>query len=261
MTHATQTATDDQREAAKTQLLQVLPEQNGDVNHPAVAAAIATLSALNPTPAPAHNDALLDGDWDLISAPNFPDGEIQADGTYRYSLGRLAFNMFQPATLKVAINRVSQPVWPIAEGPQRTHDIVVEFTIADADYPPLTGIVRNLGVCEPISDTTLQVQFTGGVLEPVPDTDRAAWQDIFGDQTPRRSTGLKAWWQQQFLKLMFGLRAPTGPAPDTGRVTFDMARSPKGRLEILYLDHNLRITRGQRETVLVCARSGTSAVV
>ncbi|MEQ8957811.1 MAG: PAP/fibrillin family protein [Coleofasciculus sp. C2-GNP5-27] len=33
-----------------------------------------------------------------------------------------------------------------------------------------------------------------------------------------------------------------------------MKRSPKGKLELLYLDEELRITRGEKGTVLVCER-------
>ncbi len=33
-----------------------------------------------------------------------------------------------------------------------------------------------------------------------------------------------------------------------------MKRSPKGRLEVLYLDEELRITKGEKGTVLVCER-------
>jgi len=31
-----------------------------------------------------------------------------------------------------------------------------------------------------------------------------------------------------------------------------MKRSPKGKLELLYLDEELRITRGEKGTVVVC---------
>ncbi len=40
----------------------------------------------------------------------------------------------------------------------------------------------------------------------------------------------------------------------TGEVSFKMKRSPKGKLELLYLDEELRITRGEKGTVLVCER-------
>jgi len=243
------------RLTAKATLHQALADHDGNPAHPAVAAAIEALAPLNPTPAPTQTPELLEGQWRLISAPSFPDGEQLADGSYCYRLGRLAFNMFHPRDLNVVINQVWQPVWPIQEGPQRSHDIVVAFTIRQDTVPPLQGIVRNLGVCEPASDTALRVWFTGGILEPAQGTDMAQWHRIFGDQTKASHTSLKDWFQGLFLKLMFGLVPPTAMAPDTGRVEFTIQRSPQGSLTILYLDEELRITRGHKETVLICDRS------
>jgi hypothetical protein len=57
----------------------------------------------------------VDGDWLLINAPNFPGGEQLEDGQLAYTLGRLAFNMFQPAALKLVIEQVSQPVFPVGK--------------------------------------------------------------------------------------------------------------------------------------------------
>lgn len=242
------------RMEAKAALRGALAMYNGDPHHAAVAEKIAALSALNPTTAPARNVELRDGNWLLISAPSFPDGERRADGTYCYTLGRLAFNMFQPADLQVVINQVSQPVLPIGSGEQRSHDIVVEFTTISGSLPSLKGIVRNLGVCEPKDDSTLQVEFTGGVLEPAAGVDLGLWRQVFGNPQPVAPKTLKAWFQNQILKFMFGLVPPQGIDNDTGRVEFQMKRSPKGSLSILYLDEEFRITRGQKETVLVCER-------
>ncbi|MEO0825067.1 MAG: PAP/fibrillin family protein [Cyanobacteria bacterium J06635_15] len=244
-----------ERIEAKQALREALAAHGGDPHNPVVMTAIAHLATLNPTPAPAHNTDLLDGNWRLISAPSFPDGEQRADGTYVYTLGRLAFNMFQPKDLKVLINQVSQPVFPIDAGVQRTHDIVVDFSTLNEEVSPLRGVVRNLGICEPSSDTALRVWFTGGVLEPATGQDLQEWQSIFGDPTaPSRSSSLGEWFQGLFLKIMFGLVPPEGMATDTGRVEFQMTRSPKGILTLLYLDDELRITQGQKETVLVCER-------
>jgi hypothetical protein len=241
------------RLAAKQALRETLAAHQGDPRQAAVAQAIAHLSSLNPTPAPARTPALLEGNWRLISAPRFPQGQRRADGTYAYTLGRLAFNMFSPQQLQVVIDQVSQPVFPVAGSPQRTPDIVVAFTTLSTEFPPLQGMVRNLGVCEPGSDTALRVQFTGGTLAPAEGTDRQQWQAVFGDQgTPKRQ-GFRDWWQGLFLKLLFGLVPPVG-MDDAGRVTFQMQRSPKGTLEILYLDEELRITKGEKGTVLVCDR-------
>jgi hypothetical protein len=56
------------------------------------------------------------------------------------------------------------------------------------------------------------------------------------------------------LKLLFGLESSQGMEPKTGVVQFQMQRSPRGKLRILYLDEELRIIKGSRGTVLVFER-------
>jgi hypothetical protein len=242
------------RKAAKTKLREALATYEGNTKHEAVAAAIEKLVHLNPTAAPARSEAVMDGQWILISAPNFPNGEQRADGKYVYTLGRLAFNLFQPTSLKIVIDRVMQPVAPVGKGQQRTHDIIVEFTTADENTPTLQGIVHNFGICEPADDKTLQVQFTGGELAPKNQNEMAAWKAIFGDQSKPSRRGLKETLTNIVLKIMFGIVPPQGMDHKTGRVSFKMRKSPKGSLALLYLDEELRITRGERGTVLVCER-------
>jgi hypothetical protein len=242
------------RKAAKIILREALAAYRGDTKHETVAAAISKLAYLNPTAAPARSEALMDGQWLLISAPNFPNGELRADGKYVYTLGRLAFNMFQPSSLKIAIDRVLQPVAPVDNGQQRTHDIIVEFTTADENTPTLQGIVHNEGVCSPTGDNILQVQFTGGALAPKEQNEMEAWKAIFGNQSKPSRRGLKERLMSGVLRMMFGIVPPQGMEPKTGRVSFKMGKPPKGKLELLYLDEELRITRGERGTVLVCER-------
>ena len=245
-------------QTAKTELREALATYGGDTKNEIVARAIEKLSSLNPTTSPALSAELMDSDWLLISAPNFPDGKQGEDGKYIYTLGRLAFNMFQPVELKLAIERVSLPIFVLENGPQRSYDILVEFTITDEKYPQLQGIVRNLGVCEPINDRTLEVKFTGGLLMPQDSTNLASWQSIFGNQGGRRNKSAKDKLMSIVFKSMFGLAQPEGMNPETGEVSFSMRRSPKGQLEIIYLDEELRITRGKRGkkngTILVCER-------
>lgn len=241
-------------EAAKTKLRDALVSHAGNTKHEAVIAAIDELAKLNPTAAPTRNESLMDGQWRLISAPNFPNGELQADGKYVYTLGRLAFNMFQPTKLKVALDRVMQPVIPIDNGEQRTHDIIVEFSTVDETTPQLYGIVRNLGICQPADDNTLQVQFTGGDLAPQERTDIEAWKATFGNQSQAAKKSFKEMLMTTFLKVMFGIVPPQKMDRKTGQISFTMKRSPKGKLAILYLDEELRITRGEKGTVLVCER-------
>ena len=240
--------------AAKTALRQALAACGGNTKDEAVIAAIENLQSLNPTTAPAYSGTLLDSKWLLISAPNFPGGEQLANGKYVYTLGRLAFNMFEPTALKLVIDRVLQPVLLLENGEERSHDIIVEFTTIDESLPLVAGIVRNQGVCHPVSDTVLQVKFTGATLAPQDPNKIDDWRAVFEKQ---RHSSQRSWQQKLMsglFRLMFGLVPPQAMNPQTGEVSFKMHRSPKGRLEILYLDEELRITRGERGTVLVCQR-------
>ncbi len=237
---------------AKTSLLEVLAACGGNTKDKTVIAAIDNLSKLNPIVAPAFSEELINSEWLLISAPNFPGGELLEDNKYAYTLGRLAFNMFQPTELKLVIDRVLQPVFFLGDDKQLRYDIVVEFTTIDESFPQVKGIVRNQGVCDSVSDKMLKVQFTGGVLAPHPSTNIKDWQAVFAKQ----SQSLQKSWKEKlmlgFLKLMFGLVPSQEMDSETGEVAFKMKRSPKGSLEILYLDRKLRITRGEKGTVLVC---------
>ena len=81
-----------------------------------------------------------------------------SNGKYAYTLGRLAFNMFELTNLKLVIDSVRKPVVLLGEGEKLSHDIVVEFSIIDELFPPLKGIVRNLGICYPADNKTLPSQ-------------------------------------------------------------------------------------------------------
>lgn len=239
---------------AKTALRQVLAACGGNTKDEAVIAAISNLQSLNPTAAPAYSGRLLDSKWLLISTPNFPGGERLPNGKYAYTLGRLAFNMFQPTVLKLVIDRVLQPVLLLNNGEQRSYDIIAEFTTIDPSLPKLAGIVRNQGVCHPVSDQVLQVKFTGGTLALQDPNQMDDWQAVFSQQRHLSQTSLPEKLMSSLFRLLFGLVPSQAMNQETGEVSFTMHRSPKGRLEILYLDDELRITRGERGTILVCQR-------
>ncbi len=245
------------REQAKADLKKALAAHNGDPKHEAVVDAIALLASLNPTPHPAENQALLQGNWLLINAPIFPDRLEDEENRYVYTLGRLAFNKFEPVNLRVAIERVSQPVFATEKENESTHDIVVEFKIIEEGFPQLKGIVRNLAVCFPVARDTVQVKFTGGELMPLDNQDPEEikqWLNIFGNaQKPSQVSlldRLKFW----FVQTMLGMGKVSAIDPETGKKSFAIKKSPKGLLKLLYLDEELRITKGNRETVLVCQR-------
>ena len=161
--------------------------------------------------------------------------------------------MFQPTNLKLVIDSVKQPVVLLGEKSKRSHDIVVEFSIIDELFPPLKGIVRNLAVCYPVDNKNLQAEFTGGIFAPQKGENLSTWKDIFV-QAKASKKGLKEQLMSVFFKLMFGLTPPQGMNTETGEISFTMKRSPKGRLEILFLDEELRITKGKKENILIFER-------
>ncbi|NJL81810.1 MAG: hypothetical protein HC890_00285 [Chloroflexaceae bacterium] len=65
------------RAAAQASLKEALKKEggDGDVHRATIAAAIDALCQLNPTPAPTRCPELLEGQWRLLSTPNFPQGQ------------------------------------------------------------------------------------------------------------------------------------------------------------------------------------------
>ncbi|MGK7898945.1 MAG: PAP/fibrillin family protein [Xenococcus sp. (in: cyanobacteria)] len=246
-----------QREQAKADLKQALATYNGDTKHQAVVDAISKLASLNPTPQPVENQELLQGNWLLINAPNFPDRLEDQDNRYVYTLGRLAFNKFEPANLRVAIERVTQPVFATGQENEYTHDIVVEFKIIEPGFPKLQGIIKNLAVCSPVDQDTVQVRFTGGELMPLNNQDPEQikqWLNVFGSSQKTSQITLVDRFKFWFVQTMLGIGKVSEINPETGKQSFPIKKSPKGLLKLLYLDEELRITKGNRETVLVCQR-------
>lgn len=246
-----------ERDNAKKALFKALKNSGGETNNKTVAAAIEKLASLNPNSAPTENSSLLEGNWLLINAPNFPNRQKDPQGRYIYTLGRLAFNMFEPVEMLVEIERVLQPVFPTGNGNELTHDIVVQFKTINDKLPELKGIVKNLAVCSPKDKKTLQVKFTGGELMPI-ETQAASqmkeWLAVFGQESPKSQLNLRDRLTSILVKWLFNISKTSEINPQTGKRFFTMKKSPKGLLKVLYLDDELRITKGNRETILICQR-------
>lgn len=246
-----------QKNIAKTALIEALKTSGGDTKNKEIVAAIEKLASLHLESAPTENEKLLEGNWLLINAPNFPDRQNDTQGRYVYTLGRLAFNMFEPVGLRVEIERVLQPVFPTGKENELTHDIVVEFKTIDENIPELKGIVKNLAVCSPKSKDTVQVKFTGGELMPreiEEPSKMKEWLQVFGQESQQSQLSLREKIASILVKWMFGISKASNIDAQTGKRVFTMKKSPKGILKLLYLDDELRITRGNRGTVLVCQR-------
>ena len=242
------------REQAKLDLKQALKQHQGDTQAEPVTQAIACLASLNPNPNPRDNPSLLEGNWLLINAPNFPGKLQDPESKFVYTLGRLAFNKFTPANLKIAIARVFQPVLAAETSNCYSYDIIVDFDIVDRDYLQLQGTIKNLAVCSFVDRDTVQVEFTGAELFPRETTQIDLWLNIFGEDNRTSPMPLLERLQLWLVQKMFGIGEVSPIDRHTGKRYFAIDRSPKGKLKLLYLDDELRITQGKRESILVCQK-------
>eukprot|EP00966_Prymnesium_polylepis_P054922 1269651-Prymnesium_polylepis.1 len=144
------------------------------------------------------------------------------------------------------------------------------------DGPPMTAELLNFATCSAASDERLTVEFSGGVLQPTGECDREAWRKTFGPALAAKP-GKRARLMDWLLGKMMGLVKPkvtepaapdliftpahneTNPSPkqemsDGDEMRYQMTKAPKGYLDVLYLDDELRITRGNRGSLVVCER-------
>jgi hypothetical protein len=73
-----------QRNNAKQALFEALAVNHGDTKNELVIKAIENLASLNLNNAPTDNGSLLEGNWLLINAPNFPGRQQDTQGRYIY---------------------------------------------------------------------------------------------------------------------------------------------------------------------------------
>ena len=238
---------------AKARLREALHSAEDRVSDPKVLDCVEALAIYNPTDAPAKSDALL-GDWYQINAPEFPgDRGVDEEGNRLYTLGQGTFGVFEPKELVCAMGKARNP-FVRRKDSSGVVDYTVEIPISfkDAEGRPASGTLVNEAQCEVISDDRLGVKFTGGYLCPDGE-DCEVWNSTFeaafANYKPRKRDRLMNW----LLKRMMGLQKPTGMSTD-GSMTYKMTKSPHGHLDVLFLDDELRITRGNRGSVVIAER-------
>ena len=242
------------RARAKARLREALHSAEDRVSDPKVLDCVEALAIYNPTDAPAKSDALL-GDWYQINAPEFPgDRGVDEEGNRLYTLGQGTFGVFEPKELVCAMGKARNP-FVRRKDSSGVVDYTVEIPISfkDAEGRPASGTLVNEAQCEVISDDRLGVKFTGGYLCPDGE-DCEVWNSTFeaafANYKLRKRDRLMNW----LLKRMMGLQKPTGMSTD-GSMTYKMTKSPHGHLDVLFLDDELRITRGNKGTVVIAERA------
>jgi hypothetical protein len=268
----------DPRSHLKAKLKSLLAKYNGCTQHNEVIDIVNKLSEMNPVGKKCAQDALFAGDYCTITAPTFP-GRIKSknneqDDVVKYTLGRISFNIFQPNKLICTLRSVRNPVHPRAELTKDgrktfSYHFVLDITIhtPDGDLP---ATMINEAHCyeNPDVNNRLMVTFTGCTLMPANElanntTKLKLWESTFEGAYKKadEERSYLGWIFQYFLKLLLGLTLPSDNNPGNSKdilkntFHFSMKRCPTGHFDLLYLDEDLRITKGNRGTIVVAERT------
>ena len=96
----------------------------------------------------------------------------------------------------------------------------------------------------------MSVKFDGGCLKPADGKVSDAWRATFSDLPSNADLTLPERFQLWVAKRLFGLSR--GAADGTQE--YKMPKAPEGYLDILFLDEELRVTRGNRGSIVIAER-------
>jgi len=257
-------------EELKSELKSLLARKDGSTKDPDVVAVVNELAELNPCKENCSRTPLIEGEFIALTCPNFPGRlkpEPGEEHIKKYTLGRMSFNIFQPTNLICTVKSARNPVAPSGtteDGRKKfTYSLLVDVIIhaPDGDLP---AILINEAYCydSPDVNNRLMVSFTGGTLLPAEgvrknpaklDIWSRTFQGAYKKADEERS--YFGWAFKYFIKLLLGLTYPNDDSFSEHSFHFEMKRSPVGHLDVLYLDEDLRITKGNRGTIVVVERS------
>lgn len=175
------------------------------------------------------------------------------------------------------------------DGRKFTYNIVVDITIhttanGDGGDKDLDAIMINTGFCRASPDVNnrIMVTFTGSSLTPKPTTPNnntnnnsvvdydkttvetmksVLWTRQFEDayQKADRERSYFGWMVHYGLKLFLGLTYPTDldeqqQQQQRACFSFEMKKPLEFYIDVLYLDEDIRITKGSRGTIVVADR-------
>ena len=142
---------------------------------------------------------------------------------------------------------------------------VLQHLIVHAEKKDLPATLLVEGKCnvDPKKNDRVSVVFTAGQLRRGEEVDRnlqmrKIWDETFHEAyaTAEKERGYISTFGMWLMKLAFKLTLPidTDGSSDDYCARYEMKRAPKGYIDILYIDENLRITRGNRGSIVVVRR-------
>jgi hypothetical protein len=266
-----------ERMKVKERLKSLLAQHNGSTEHPDVVQTIEELSALNPTVDAASSPLFL-GEFYALTSPNFPGRFAPNKGQedlVQYTLGRLSFNIFQPNKLVCTLRSVRNPVKlnPPVEGRHGkkvwSYPLILDISIHSLLGEDLPATLENEATSYKHAKQKgrFMIAFSGGTLIPAKEvamnpSKLKMWAQTF-EGAYKKADEERSYIGRIFQyisKLLLGLTLPTDHSLlKNSSVHFDLMRSPVGYLDVLYLDEDLRITKGNRGTLVVVERANITA--
>lgn len=279
-------ASEEKHQSTLERFYTVLKSSERDVGAAPVREALDDLSALYTTDARTSTSPEYDGNWLMETHPTFPDllGR-NGDGDALYTLGRLTYNMIQPADVVCSIQRITQHIHKLSSDPVnlnedgsivipefipkslreeiesdpselRTYRTDVHFTVEEVG---VRGVLQMDGYTVPNPDVEnrYSIWFTGGRCYALNGTEDAKkWRDVFGTELQPKLKKRERF-QLWLAKLMMGAEPSKGMLEDHS-LTYVMKRPIGGHgvayQQVLHLDDGTRITEGNRGTVVVVSR-------
>lgn len=189
---------------------------------------ISSLEKVNPNPDIRVVSHLYRGCFQLISGTfkgTGKRGEAQKMVENTVTLGRAAFNAFKPTDIEIQLKRTYNHMG-IEAGD--SYYVITQFSVSSDGISPVEGIYINRGVFNISGSAKMGIRFESSAMVPLnPKSDLESWLKIFKDANPSMNEEGSA-------------RVALPPT--------------EGSLEYLYLDDDLRITRGHRGAVVVVKR-------
>ena len=281
------------RKQLKIDFVDELACKGGDTKDPSVASLLRDLGKASPSHGDGLLQVKLAcGQWELVSKADFPDCEgANAAGDPLYTLGRMSFGMLAPSDLLCSIQSITNTITESTAGAsgnhKHTYEVAVAFTLEEGGSTRgLEGVLTTRGALAPArrggTGGRFEVEFTEGFAfprNPSNELDASLWRSVFstatsdgGSKPLRRSHRDRL---ALFLaRLFMGARPSRGIEEDQARVEaakpkdkkggpslghalglrFQLKRPKPGFLEIIYLDSDLRVTRGNRGSITVLRR-------
>ena len=161
-----------------------------------------------------------------------------------------------PQKTPAVIESIFNPSEAACEGRPAGYELVVNMDVLPPGGGVLKAVMLANAECMPVEGNLgrMSVKFDGGCLQPANGEPTDAWLETFSDLPSKIASNADLTRPERFqlwvAKRLFGL---SRGAAD-GVQEYKMPKSPEGYLDILFLDEELRVTRGNRGSIVIAER-------